>query len=162
MRPLPATSLKWIKAIKLSGGEHGSGILQKKLWRITSDCVRIRDYYQYGTCVATGAKLGHWMASQAGHFIAYSVCRGMFKWDTKNIHAQSASSNSWGGMEIGHSFGEELERRGYNLDDLRATNNATELKVNDTMVVEKMREILLMMKRLPEKPDYYARVISLL
>ena len=90
---------KWIKAIPQSQN-HGSGILQKKLWRLVSDYCRIRDWYAYeGKCVATGAKIGHWRLGQAGHFRPYSTCRGMFKFDERNIFLQSPRSNSWGGYD---------------------------------------------------------------
>lgn len=153
---------KWIKAIPFQQGNHGSGILQKKLWTLVSSFVRIRDFYDYGTYVDNGEPIKHWRASDAGHFIAYSVCRGMYKFCENNIHAQSPRSNSWGSMEVGHAYAEELGNRGYLIENLRAENRDTPLKVNDTLVVEKMRDILQKMDALPEKPDYYDRVTSLL
>ncbi len=100
----------WIKAIP--EGLHGSGTLQKRLWRLASDTARIRDWYKYdGRCVATGVMIPHWKQGDAGHWKSFSVCRGLFKFDTANIHLQSKASNGWGGQEIGHSFGEELKRR---------------------------------------------------
>lgn len=151
----------WIKAIPISQA-HGSGNLQKKLWRLVSDFVRIRDWHKYGYCVATNQRIDHWKEGQAGHYKSYSVCRGMFKFDEENIHMQSAASNGWGGMDIGYSFGEELKRRGYDLDALTRKNNTTELKVNDTLVREKMEDIIRKMADLPEQPDYYPRVLELL
>lgn len=86
----------------------------------------------------------------------------MFKFDERNIHLQSARSNSWGGMEIGHNFANNLMSRGTDVEDLRIINRDTPLKVNDTMVIEKMRYILSKMKDLPEKPKYFDRVMKLL
>ena len=40
-------------------------------------------------------------------------------------------------------------------------NLSHELKINDSMVIEKMKDILEKMKDLPEQPAYYARVIEL-
>ena len=161
-RRLKASEARWIKAVPQSSG-HGSGTLQKRLWRLTSDYVRLRDWHKYGKrCVATGTLIERWQDGNAGHYLSYSVCRGMYKFYEGNIHLQSASSNSWGGMDIGYSFGEELKRRGIDPDVLRKDNFRTELKINDSMVIEKMKEILSKMKDLPEKPEYYARVISLL
>ena len=42
----------WLKAIPESKA-HGAGTYQKRLWRLTSDYVRIRDWYEYGVCAAT-------------------------------------------------------------------------------------------------------------
>lgn len=152
---------KWIKAIPQSQN-HGSGTLQKRLWRVTSDYIRIRDFEKYGRYVDTGNKIYDWKESQAGHFISYSVCNGMFKWDEDNIHAQSATGNSWGGMVVGHNYGAELERRGIIPEELRSKNRDTELKVNDTLVTMKIVYYLTKMANLEHKPAYYSRVVKLL
>jgi hypothetical protein len=151
----------WIRAIPISQN-HGSGILQKKLWRLVSDYVRIRDWYEYGTCVATGKRIEHWKDGQAGHFRPYSICRGIFKFDERNIFLQSARSNSWGGYDDWIVFEAEVTRRtGEDKDSMDRLNLAHELKLNDSMVIEKIRDILDLMEDLPEKPDYYARVRAL-
>lgn len=153
-------SKAWLRAIPPSTS-HGSGITQKRLWRVVSDLVRIRDWYKYKTCVATGVPIARWQDGQAGHYISYSVCRGMYKFFEGNIYLQSASSNGWGGMEIGHAFGEELKRRGIDTDVLRKDNFQTELKITEEMVIEKIEDILEKMKDLPEKPSYFDRVMKL-
>ena len=150
----------WIKAIP-PNPSHGSGTLQKRLWRLVSDYTRIRDWYLYGRCVASGKPLGHWKEGQGGHFIHYSKCNGIFKFSEKNVFLQDAESNAWGGMEIGHAFGAELERRGIDTDALRAENRDTEKKLNDTLVISKIEDILGKMIELPEKPEYFDRVIEL-
>lgn len=155
---------KWIKAIPESQA-HGSGTLQKRLWRLVSDYVRIRDWYKYGgKCVATGEHIGHWREGNAGHYKSYSVCNGMFKFDESNVHLQTARSNSWGGMEIGHAFAEELNKRYENaVWKIEANNNLHRgEKPTDTKVKEKMRDILVKIGELKEKPPYYQRVISLM
>lgn len=158
-----STFAPWVKAVPESTS-HGSGSLQKRLWRLTSDYVRIRDWYKYGTCVATGAKIRHWSEGDAGHWKSYSVCRGLFKFETTNIHLQSKTSNGWGGQEIGHQFGETLKQR-YGekiLDDLTVLNQMHDLKVSSQQLTERMKMRLEQLGELPEQPEYYARVISLL
>ena len=155
----------WIKAIPESQA-HGSGTYQKRLWRLLSDFTRIRDFHSFGgVCVATGAKIGHWSEGNAGHFNSYSVCNGMYKFCEDNIHLQSASSNSWGGMEVGHAFARELCRRyGENaVWNIECDNKLYQgTNITNTMVIEKMRDIIQKMGELKEQPEYYQRVISLL
>lgn len=153
---------KWIRAIP--EGSHGSGTIQKRLWKLVSDFTRIRDFHAYGKCVATGKPISHWKEGDAGHYIGYTSCNGMFKFDIWNVHLQSSNSNAWGDQSTGFNFGEELKRRyGENfLEELKAENK---LHVNEKLykqtLVEEMEEIIEMMKSLPEQPDYYERVIKL-
>ena len=88
--PIP----KWIQAIP-ENKSHGSGTYQKRLWKLTSDYVRIRDFYKYGRCVATGEHFSEWKGAnvQAGHLKNYATCNGLYKFDVRNIHAQSSRSN---------------------------------------------------------------------
>lgn len=155
---------KWVSAIPQAPG-HGSGILQKKLWRLCSDAVRIRDWHQYKKCVATGDYIAEWRDSDAGHWRPYSTCNGLFKFDIWNIHMQSKKSNAWGGMKDGYYFGEELKRR-YGetfLDELEQENrNHTSEKLSTELIIQEMTDILDFMSTLPEQPDYYARVMKLL
>lgn len=156
---------KWIKAIPESSA-HGSGTYEKRLWRLVSDFVRIRDWYKYGgRCVATGVYIPNWKEGQAGHYKSYNVCDGMFKFDEMNIHLQSASSNGWGGQEVGFGFGKELIRR-YGKGYLEKINNENRKHVSEKrskdVVIKKMIDILCKMESLEEKPEYYSRVISLM
>lgn len=156
----------WIRAIPESQS-HGSGTLQKRLWRVTSDFVRIRDWYRFsGHCVATGAYIPHWSQGDAGHWKSYSVCNGLFKFETLNIHLQSKSSNGWGGQEVGHNFAEELKRR-WGPDILDVINDAnkshaSKLKFTTEEVLARIQLTLEGMEILQEQPDYYARVVHLL
>ena len=94
-KKVPKGTDAWIRAIPQ--GRHGSGHLQKRLWRLTSDMVRISDFYKYGgKCVATGKQLATWNDGQAGHFKSWQKCNGMYKFNTNNIFLQSAYSNSSG------------------------------------------------------------------
>lgn len=156
------TMPSWVKAIPESQA-HGSGTLQKRLWRLTSDYVRIRDWYKYGVCVATGKRINHWTEGQAGHFKAYSKCNGIYKFDRRNIHLQAAQSNSWGDYEDWKLFEAEIYRRGVNLDEFITENNLNlGTKLDNLDVIAEMRIILREMDSLPEKPSYYKRVMSLL
>lgn len=154
----------WIKAIPESQS-HGSGTLQKRLWRLTSDFVRIRDWYRFdGRCIATGVKIGHWSEGQAGHFKAYSVCRGIYKFCTDNIHLQSEVSNKWNNSDTWFNFAAEMERRwGYTKVSIDQCNLDTDLKsLGVENVKEKMRDTLKRMADLPEQPEYFGRATSLL
>ena len=159
MKNLP----KWVKAIPESQS-HGSGTLQKRLWRVISDFVRIRDWYTYkGECIATGAKISNWREGDAGHWKSYAVCNGLFKFAPINIHLQSKTSNGWGGQELGHSFGENLKKR-YRptiLEEIQDANKRHSLKFTNEHLLLMMKETLKEMGKLPEQPDYYKRAVSL-
>lgn len=151
----------WIKAIPESKG-HGSGSLQKRLWRIVSDYVRIRDFHTYGTCVATGRRIERWQEGQAGHFISYSKSNGLFKFDERNIHLQTAQSNAWGDRDDWNNYEDELKARGIDVQELERMNRDTPLKFTNEQILDKIKELLKKMSKLPEKPSYYKRTIQLL
>lgn len=151
----------WVKAIPQSQA-HGSGTFQKRLWRLTSDYVRIRDWYQYPYCVATGRKIEKWQDGQAGHFIAYAKCNGLFKFDLDNIFLQSAKSNGWGDYDDWKQFELEIKNRGIDVEALRIKNRDTQLKFHDHNVIDNMEILLVMMKNLPEQPEYFDRAYTLL
>lgn len=160
MKNLP----KWVKSIPESTS-HGSGTLQKRLWRLTSDYVRIRDWYAHkGLCVATGAYIRHWTEGQAGHFKAYSKCNGMYKFNVRNIHLQAASSNNWGTMDDWFDYAKELEKRHQITKAMvDAENNQVSLKSLTTEnILNQMKQVIADMKYLKEQPDYYLRASTLL
>lgn len=154
---------KWIKAIPM--GSHGSGDLQKRLWKLVSDYVRIRDFYQYGTCIATGKKIAHWKDGDAGHFISYSKCNGLFKFDERNIHLQSKRSNGFGDRDDWKQYETELGMRyGDGHVSLLEDENSfhqKHLKFSTEQIIEKMEDILNLLDVLPEQPDYFTRVLEL-
>ena len=156
---------KWVSAIPQSQG-HGSGILQKKLWRLVSDYTRIRDWYLYnGKCVATNDYISSWKEGNAGHYFSYSICNGMFKFDIWNVHLQSARSNAWGGQSIGYSFGEELKRRygdTFLLELEHENRSHISEKCTTELIIQEMLDILELFKTLPEQPDYFDRVMKLI
>lgn len=154
----------WIKSIPESPA-HGSGTLQKRLWRVISDYVRIRDYYRYkGVCVATGVKIPHWRAGNAGHFISYSKGNGIFKFDPSNIHLQSARSNAFGQREEWQTYEATLiERYGIQyVNELEDKNRTTPLKFTNEQLINLLVTTLKDMGKLREQPEYYPRVINLL
>lgn len=154
---------RWVKAVPATGS-HGSGHLQKRLWRLVSDYRRISDWYTYGNCVATGAKISHWTLSDAGHYKSYQNCNGLYKFSLENVHMQSKTSNGWGGQDIGHSFGEELKRR-YGpqaLKRIEKNNRETPVKFTNEQIVERMKELIISMLDLKDKPKYLDYVVELM
>lgn len=155
---------KWIKAIPASKS-HGSGTYQKRLWKLTSDFVRIRDFYQYGVCAVTGKRFETWRGTEchAGHLKPYSTCNGLFKFDIRNIHAQHGNSNKFGNYDDFRNFEAEVKRRGYDWDQFEKENNQNHgCRLYDSEVIEQIEKMLTLMGELPEQPDYYERAISLL
>lgn len=152
----------WLKAIPESQS-HGSGTYQKRLWKLTSDYVRIRDFYAYGCCVATGKRFDRWQDSHAGHLKPYSKCNALFKFDIRNIHAQHGNSNKWGNYDTFKDFEQVVRNRGYDFDTFLEENRQAEgASLRDTEVLEEIKKRLILMKDLPEKPDYFDRAYTLL
>lgn len=158
--PIP----KWIKAIP-ENKSHGSGTYQKRLWKLTSDYVRIRDFYKYGVCAATGKRFEHWNMQnvQAGHLKPYATCNGLYKFDVRNIHAQDGYNNKFGNYDDFRNFEKEVKRRGYDWDLFEKESNSNNgSRLYDSEVIEQMKEVLKIMADLPEQPEYYERVLILL
>ena len=158
--PVPA----WIKAIPESKA-HGAGTYQKRLWKLTSDYVRIRDFHKYGCCAATGKQFETWKgpACQAGHLKPYSTCNGLFKFDVRNIHAQHGNSNKFGNYDDFRNFEKEVKRRGYDWDQFERENNLNNgCRLYDSDVIEAIKHLLNEMSKLPEQPEYYERAVNLL
>jgi hypothetical protein len=162
-KPRKAVKLSsWLKAIPESQA-HGSGTYQKRLWKVTSDYVRLRDWHKYGVCVATGTKIERWQDGQAGHLKPYSNCNALFKFDVRNIHLQSASSNKWGNRDTWIDYEKVVRNRGYNIDAFERENmKATGASLRNSEVEERIKIVLHLMKKLPEQPEYFQRVMSLL
>ena len=152
---------KWVLAIPK--GSHGSGDLQKRLWRVVSDYVRIRDWTVYGRCVATGRVISHWKDGDAGHFKAYSKCNGIFKFNPINIHLQSKSSNGFGDFDVGkptrksRSIGMAKE-----LSTASKGDRATSHKFTTAEIRDMMRLYITFHGPSDEQPDYLDRVNALL
>jgi len=150
---------------KIPQGTHGSNKYQKKLWKIVSDYVRIRDWYDYGNCIACSQKILHWQNGQAGHYRAWSVCRGYTKFDDVNIFLECASCNTgYDSNAIGVNFKNGIIKK-YGKDRLEILdnflNNPLE-KMEDYKMCELALVYLKRMKYLKEQPDYWKKVKFLL
>lgn len=155
---------EWAKAIPESQS-HGSGTLQKRLWRLKSDYVRIRDFTAYGgKDVASPRILATWQEGHAGHLKPYSRCNGMFKFNELNIHLQSANTNKWPTRDDWAYYENELkERYGDTIILLiETTNRDCTDRIHSNQVLEEMMRTLRLIGTLEIKPVYYERAVDLL
>lgn len=163
LKKIKAELPKWLKAIPESTA-HGSGTYEKRLWKITSDFVRIRDWYTYNQNSVDGKWLESWQQGQAGHYISYSICKNMFKFNINNIHLQSANSNQLSSASDGHKYGKELEKRygkGF-VEGLHSENiKHAEITYTDKDVEKSIIELLKDFERLEERPEYVRRSLEL-
>ena len=100
----------WFKALPATGG-HGSNAHQKRLWKVVSEYVRERDFKKYGCCVSCKGRFTSWRDGQAGHFRAWSVCNGMFKFNEKNLALICGTCNFISDGVINARFTDEMRRR---------------------------------------------------
>lgn len=168
LKKIKAELPKWLKAIPESKA-HGSGTYEQRLWRITSDYVRIRDAYKWKYTV-DGQYILDWSYTQAGHYISYTHCNNLFKFHPMNIHAQGAKSNMLSSAHEGKLFGDELIRR-YGKDYLKKIDKENQNNklhyysmkgVHEDEVMTMIKDRLDDFKELEEMPDYVKRAISLL
>ena len=144
-------------------GSHGKTPIQKKVWKLVSDYVRIRDWYKYKGISVTGQYIQHWKEGDAGHFIGWTTCNNVFKFDVRNIHLQQSNSNRLSSMADGERFAKTInERYGQNYTDfLHSENNKLHGgKLNDYDLIEYAKEIIEKMKELPEQPEYFNIVLQ--
>lgn len=142
---------------KIPLGSHGNTPTQKRLWRVTSDLVRIKDFMKYGKCVSCDKRFYSWEESQGGHYKAYAVCRGYTKFNTKNIFGQCKYCNgSFSGHEVGKRFYDEIVRRHgkKRIAEINTYNTIPIEKVEDSvcekMIYQRIKEI----KKLDYQPEY--------
>jgi hypothetical protein len=135
--------------MKIKPGTHGSTPAQKRLWKVVSDYVRQRDFELYGDCVSCGEPFQRWNDAQAGHWLPFSLCNAIYKFDpTFNIAAQCMACNSnlrRSGAHIGHAMGEELKRRfGPDILTTILTDNRAfhGMKLHDYMCVDFAEKLL--------------------
>lgn len=150
---------------KIPSGSHGSGKYQKKLWKVTSDFVRIRDFHKYKRCISCHRRPSAWNDQywQACHYRAYSVCKGYSKWDVKNIFGGCGYCNTgWNANEIASVFKNSIiERYGKErLDILDMFQKMPSEKLEDFKCVLLIKEVIKEMKNLPEQPNYYITVVN--
>lgn len=164
MPKVPLKSLyPWLG--KIPQGSHGSGSIQKKYWKVTSDLVRIRDFHEWkGLCISCTRRSQSWGEFQAGHCKAWGACRGYSKWDTLNIFGQCPFCNQNGDVLTGKYFLETVRIR-YGQERIehieKLASYPTE-KMDDYHIAGLIKSRLLEMKELPEQPDYYSKVEALL
>ena len=145
---------------KIPAGSHGSTKFQKKYWKVVSDTVRIRDWYKYKRCISCNRYAVDWKYLQAGHFKAWSTCKGYSKWDMKNIFGQCGICNTgFNGMEVGAKFRDGIvDRYGQErMDYIDLLQKYPGEKMDDFKCCLMIKEILKEMKDLPEQPDYYTK-----
>lgn len=160
-KKVPRGTPAWVKAIPM--GKHGSGHLQKRLWRLKSDFVRIRDWTAFGTFIDTGEPIRHWNDAQAGHYRSYAECRGMFKFHEMNIHAQTAQGNSWPTSTTWENYRNNLTAR-YNpeyIAAIDASNKNWPVHITTEMVWNEIERTIHMISMLETKPPYWNRMIKL-
>jgi hypothetical protein len=154
------TPPKWLGCIPQ--GTHGSGIIQKKYWKVISDYVRITDWYKYKVCISCGKHIEHWSMGQAGHYRAWSVCRGYSKWDPINIFMQCAYCNNSNDNLVSTNFAKNIVIR-YGQDRLDTLENFTNRqtdKLEDHVIVGFIEKVIKDMGDLPEQPEYYQKAIA--
>ena len=152
-----------IKLTFIPLGSHGSTPTQKRYWKVTSDFVRIRDFYKYKRCIACGRFANHWSELQGGHYKAWASCRGYSKWDKDNIFGECGICNTgFNSNEVGANFKEGIiSRHGQErMDYINSLSSYPTEKMEDYIIEDKIIEVLEEMKSLPEQPEYYYKYIN--
>lgn len=152
----------WLTKIK--PGSHGSTPTQKRYWRVVSDFVRIHDWYKYkGRCIACGRYYPSWQDLQGGHYRSWAVCKGYSKWDKMNIFGECAICNTgFNGNEVGALFKEGIIKRHgkERIEYINKLSTYPSEKMDDIIIEGKIRKEIEEMSQLPEKPDYYYKIIN--
>lgn len=116
--------------------------VKDKAWSILSDYVRVRDFKKYGVCVSCGKKIQNWQDGQAGHYISMGGHGSFIGFYDLNIHLQCPLCNSFGGMEAGGNYKEELIRRyGQELIDELDKLKHKSVKADKQFFLDKIIEI---------------------
>jgi hypothetical protein len=84
-----------------------------------SETVRKEDHAKYGgRCVSCHRVIEHWQDGHCGHYKAWSVCNGFFKFERRNLSLQCKGCNMLSDGPTGESFARELQLRyGYDILD---------------------------------------------
>ena len=158
------TPPKWLGSIPQ--GSHGSTSIQKKTWKVISDFVRIRDYSLYGgVCPGCSEfKFHTWKDGQCCHWKRWTNCNSYFKYEIRNLILGCSGCNKFeeDGV-VGYKFGIELIKR-YGNGNLKYVEEENKTyhgkKMEDIVLVGIIEMLIGRMKDLPEKPDYYDKVIE--
>lgn len=154
----------WYKSIP--EGSHGSNPIEKKLWRLVTDYVRIRDFSDYGNCISCGRQFDCWEEAQGGHYRPFSKCKGYTKFDYRGVFAQCAYCNSRMNddkFEGGRIFADNIVFR-YGKRHLNLINEFVSEKYSAKreypQLITMMLDIICLMSRLDDKPDYYDKIVA--
>lgn len=113
---------RWFRSIK--AGSHGSTPAQKKLWRVVSETYRQQDWKKDPRCRTCSTSLASWQDGQCGHYKAFTLCNGWFKYERKNLALQCSTCNA--------NFHKDNAIGGYLSDYLKKTYGKNILKWIDT------------------------------
>jgi hypothetical protein len=103
----------WYNKITPSAG-HGAGVIQKRAWRVVSEYVRKRDFSRYGgKCISCETILARWEDGQACHFLPYTLCNAIYKFDPENIFlgCSTCNRNFAKNNAVGYRMADEMRRR---------------------------------------------------
>lgn len=152
----------WFMAIPV--GSHGSNPVQKRLWKLTSDYVRIFDAEKYGVCASCPNRIENWQNGDCGHYKGWTSCHNYFKFNRINLSWQCNYCNRLSDGSIGYRFSETLKMRHGNtiLDDIEKINNIHHGgKFDDFKLVEMARGLLMDFEMgTVQKPPYYETVLE--
>ena len=149
---------RWIKSIPK--GSHGtkSNPITFRYWKITSDYVRIHDWYKYkGKCVSCNRLIDNWQEGQAAHFKSWGQSNSWAKYNLDNLALSCSHCNHIDDGLIGYTFGEVLvARKGEDIiQKIEKYDNEQRGKKMEAWVIEKkILELIDMFEELPEQPDY--------
>jgi len=154
----------WYKSIPESNS-HGTGTYQKRLWKVVSDYVRIRDFYKYKKCISCGKYVDDWKNPdwQAGHYVPYSICKGYTKFNPDNVFGQCSYCNrGFSGAPAGATFKENIVKRNSKklLAEIERFKYAPLEKREDYTELVLLKQMILKLGELPEQPDYYKKVLE--
>lgn len=151
---------KWFNTI--APGSHGSNPVQKRLWKLTSDYVRIHEFYTYGNkCVSCNRQFESWKSAQCGHYKTWGASNSYAKYNLQNLAIQCAFCNRDSGANIGYKFAEQLKQR--HGDDILERIEIEDqrhrgAKMENIILVQMAEVIVKAIYTLPEKPDYWEKL----
>jgi len=148
----------------IPAGSHGSNPVQKRLWKLTSDFVRICDFETHGACASCCNRMESWQDGHCGHYKAWSVCNNYFKYDRMNLSLQCPNCNRLSDGVVGTRFGMTLRKRhgDGHLDNIESKNKSYQGGRFESMkLVDMARELVESFRtETNAKPDYYEKVIE--
>lgn len=144
-------------------GSHGSNPVQKRLWKLTSDYVRIFDAENHGVCVSCDNKIDSWKDGDCGHYKGWTSCNVYFKFARINLSWQCSYCNRLSDGSVGFRFSQTLKKRhGDHVLSQIETDNKTFHggKFENIILVEMAKELVEEFKKnTSQKPDYFESVL---